>query len=1369
MLLLTAALIGPYFVDWTSYRGDFEREASRVLGREVKVAGSATARLLPFPSVTFTDVRVAGTDDQPALTAETFSMDAELAPFLRGELLIFDMRLVRPKAVLHIGNDGAVDWAMRPNTPFDPGNVTIEKLTVTEGQVRIEHAASGRTHLLTEINTDVSATTIAGPWRITGSMRLDGALTDFDLSTGRLDETGGMRVRVRAKPQRYPFSIETDGTARLDLGSPKYEAGFKLTAYDEEPQLRGSDGDTFALDGQSDPSRGPPDYRMSGKLVLDHRRLAATEFVLETGPLDDPYTAEGKADIDLGGEPRFSVEATGAQFRFDDRVDQDSQAAASLERRIAAVKAFAVALPKPSIPGSVEVSLPAVVAGDTTFRDVRLSAEPAEGGWRIDELAASMPGRATLEADGFLATNDEDASFEGNMLLAVAQPSGFAAWLSRDVDDAIRRLPRAGFQAKVNLTSAKQVLDEATLQLGDARFKGRLESVTPANANPSLLVSLDGGALDLEGLAAFSSLFVTEAGRTRLGGRDLDLKVAAGPVSAGGLTTGRLETALRLKDGKLDIDRLALTDLEGTNISATGAIDGFPDKPTGNLDAAIVSDDLGPLASLIADRNPDNRLAAALAARLGGLSELGRDATINVVATGSGTGGAMRYALSAGGRMGGGQLTLAWTATGPILAPQTLDINLTAENPDGAALLALAGLPTLPIDGLGAASAEVSIKGSPSEGMKAKATLSGDTASAAFDGTVLLSGDETQAKGQARLEGSDLEPWLAAAGFALPGMGYGLPLDLDATLDLSASGLGWSGLQGTVGEVAVSGEGRATLEAGIPAISGRIETDYLPLDLSLALPLGEGTLEGDGEGWSKTAFAARANAPFTATLALKAREVGWGEATIARDAAMTAKVDREGLAISDLSAAVGAGRATGLFEVKNNDGTVALTAQATLAGINLSMLPGATAIDGKTTIAATIGGSGKSLEALVASLSGTGTARLSGLGIIGINPDALPALIAEADKAGKDIKDTTVAGFAPAIAGQGRFEGGDADLSFTLAGGVLRTSPLVLADQGTQLTAELRADLADWTVDASGEIAYAPGPEALVGSQPVLNFAASGEPGQVQLAFDPQPMAQFLTQRALEIEQARVEAMQAVLLEKQRLRREVRYYAALEQARAEAEAERLRQEEEARKKAEEEARAKAEAEAKAKAEEEARLRAEEEAGAKAEEEARRKAQAEAKAKAEAEEKARAAAEAKAKAEEEKRLKAEAEARRRAEEEAAAKAKADEDARLKAEEEARARAEAEAEKERRARLVADEALKAAQDAQAAAEAEAREKAAQRAQEPEPAPAPPAAAGVEMAGKPKPNSQVKRPPAPVQPAPKPEGGFSFDRLLKVFGAD
>ena len=47
VLALTAALVGPYFVDWTSFRADFERQASAILGRQVTVEGEAEARCCP--------------------------------------------------------------------------------------------------------------------------------------------------------------------------------------------------------------------------------------------------------------------------------------------------------------------------------------------------------------------------------------------------------------------------------------------------------------------------------------------------------------------------------------------------------------------------------------------------------------------------------------------------------------------------------------------------------------------------------------------------------------------------------------------------------------------------------------------------------------------------------------------------------------------------------------------------------------------------------------------------------------------------------------------------------------------------------------------------------------------------------------------------------------------------------------------------------------------------------------------------------------------------------------------------------------------------------------------------------------------------
>ncbi|MEP4286704.1 MAG: AsmA protein, partial [Nitratireductor sp.] len=223
------------------------------------------------------------------------------------------------------------------------------------------------------------------------------------------------------------------------------------------------------------------------------------------------------------------------------------------------------------------------------------------------------------------------------------------------------------------------------------------------------------------------------------------------------------------------------------------------------------------------------------------------------------------------------------------------------------------------------------------------------------------------------------------------------------------------------------------------------------------------------------------------------------------------------------------------------------------------------------------------------------------------------------------------------------------------AGGVIRTPPLFLDAGAARLETHARADLNSGAVSLDGQLRYEAGDQAVIGSEPVVDIAVEGAIGNVMRRFDTAPLAQFLTQRALEREQARVEKMQAELLEKQRLRREVRYYtqkAELRRVReAEAEA-RQKAEEEARRKAEEDARRQAEEAARLKAAEEARRQAEDEARLKADEEARRQAEEEARRKAEDAAQRNAAEAARRKAEDDAaRIRAEDEARRRAEEEA----------------------------------------------------------------------------------------------------------------------
>jgi len=67
ILALVAALVGPYFVDWSDYRSVFETEVSRLAGLPVRVKGRIDARILPVPSVVLRDVEAGGSAESGRL------------------------------------------------------------------------------------------------------------------------------------------------------------------------------------------------------------------------------------------------------------------------------------------------------------------------------------------------------------------------------------------------------------------------------------------------------------------------------------------------------------------------------------------------------------------------------------------------------------------------------------------------------------------------------------------------------------------------------------------------------------------------------------------------------------------------------------------------------------------------------------------------------------------------------------------------------------------------------------------------------------------------------------------------------------------------------------------------------------------------------------------------------------------------------------------------------------------------------------------------------------------------------------------------------------------------------------------------------
>ena len=282
--------------------------------------------MLPFPSVTFSDVAVGGgPDGEPAMTVEEFSMDAELAPFMRGEFLIFDMRLVRPKVTIESPPTARSTGRCGRRRRSIPAQIAIEKLTITEGQVaHPPRRQRPRPSDLGDQRGSLGQVARRPVARWTARCASTACARRSSVSTGKVGREGRDAAAHQGRSGRSIRSpSRADGDVRIDR-----RRGEICGHVQDRGARRGTATAADAATAAPAPAKAePPAWRVNGKFALDHQRLALDEFRFETGPLDNPYTADGKASVDLGADPRFAVTATGAQVRFDEAVGAGQGAA----------------------------------------------------------------------------------------------------------------------------------------------------------------------------------------------------------------------------------------------------------------------------------------------------------------------------------------------------------------------------------------------------------------------------------------------------------------------------------------------------------------------------------------------------------------------------------------------------------------------------------------------------------------------------------------------------------------------------------------------------------------------------------------------------------------------------------------------------------------------------------------------------------------------------------------------------------------------------------------------------------------------------------------------------------------------------------
>ncbi len=1117
VLLLIAALVGPTFVDWNSFRSEIEAQGKKLTGRELTIGGDISFVVLPAPHLTLNNVsldNLKGAENSDFARVGQLDAEVALAPLISGKISVTSVTVTRPQIHLEVLPDGRSNWRGLVSGPvqedglFGLSSVSLEKASFVDGTVTYSDHRTGRSWRIDRVGGDITATSLVGPMRADLLFEVDDAPFALRLALGNFSAHRAFPITAelqgRAAPAKLLFSgvstgfssnARIDGTGSLEVGSTKTENG-------EKPKAP---------------------FRVEAGIVAGEHAATFRDLAVAMAGT----TLRGEAKARWSGRPTASVRLSGEALTLDPAVDRLREALVGAKVPLGPLANLA--LPQ-WLDVDADVKVGALLVHDVLIKDAALALSLDEGKLHIARAAGDIGSGTQFELSGTLTPGAPDGRFEGKARATSGNLAALAAWLSAlrsepangsppslrfgetgiapapAVPQVDAKAPRRPFSIAADVILTAERLDFQSLRAAyaaapdAAELKGNL-TLTNGNGRPLLSGALTATRFDLDPLIA---LWPKEAPgpRALLEDYDADLAVVADRLTVAGETIAGLDGAAAMTKGDLDLKHFNAADLAGAKLAIAGKVRGATKPDISSLQADLHGTIEAPKTEGLF------RLAGIDAPGVEGPLQLTLDTSSGQAEDSQ----ARLDTLAVKGTIGGSRvdavLKRGQAAEGDALR---IDLNANAVNDDGRVLLRQLGL--TPGD-VSAGAGTVSLQMNGTTGKPFQATMRVNVGEGTFTAKGGLSDPlgRPSFAGHIDMSASSVAQVLTTVGAtkgiadfaAAQAAGPSFVLSTDARIDKDALAL--VSLETVAGNFHLSGDAtyRYDAESGPASLTGRLEANAL--DLTPLFTAGRDAADGY---WPSSALDWSALDRFDGTVELKAGRIALGTLRLDQNDLHVA-LAKGVLSASPFTAKFADGRATIGARIEGGaSGEPGIGLAVTVEGADIAVLGpqafGASFGTGRIDIDARLEGQGRSWLALVSSASGTGSFRTRSMGLTPLDvprfSDGLKAL-KSLDAFAALEEETLKNGNTPASGLEG---------DFAMKDGVVRFDKDGLELKGGKAKIEAMFDLARLAADSELVVTLAEPQGA-----PPFKITAAAKVGAVKRRVDTAAVRNFISTRLLE-------------------------------------------------------------------------------------------------------------------------------------------------------------------------------------------------------------------------------------------------------------
>ncbi|MDO8396836.1 MAG: AsmA-like C-terminal region-containing protein [Bradyrhizobium sp.] len=1100
IIALVAALIGPYFIDWNQFRPQFEAEATRVIGAQVRFAGKLDARLLPAPSLHLRSVVVGGANDLGKVRADKLDVEFSLGSLMRGELRATELTVNGMALDLGLDPQGRIDWPASTGK-FNLGSLAIDRLNLT-GRIALHDAASRGTLELNDIAFSGDVRSLAGSVRGDGAFAVSGTRYPFRVSSGQTADGNGTRVHLNIDPGARALSADLDGVLSFDGRAPRFEGALVLAA-------------PAGLKASGDVAITP--WRIAAKGKADPSAARLEQIEAAYGPEDSALRLTGAGDIRFGASPLLRATLSAKQLDAD-KFAAKGNGAAEPVRLLPGLRSLMAAIPQATpIPAQIEFSAEQIMLGGRPLQGVAAALQAGAKdlnakAWAIDRLEFRAPGATRVTLSG---SNAQAGSFTGALSVDSSDPDALVTWLQGRTEVVYRSQKPLRLRGDLTVAPDRVAIEAMKAEIDGGAVEGRVE-VSTAPGGSRIDAELKAERLDLD---AATALARSLAGPQAKWPDEARLTLDIGRAISAGQELRPLLAKVGYGPKSFALEQLKIGQASQVMLEGAGSFDRVNTSGKLTLNSSAAS--LGQITALIAP------LAPALAARINAMGAGPGPARLKLSLDLDKT---AQQADRANARavfdLDAPQLKGVVTIVAKPVITALHGIDLAAlgrsefslesrmSSGQGRPLLAALGLDRAVAAGDGPAQFEGSVTGVWRAPLRLKVKMSGTGLDAEAEGTAEPWAAEPKASVNLKVRSADLGPLLDLKASDTLARNIGL----SARVSLAGNRLAFDDLDSTIAGSRL--RGRLALVLGDEKnVEGEIGLDTLDLAPAFALAIGAAghdAAEPLGSGFSK---GWRGRVAFQA---LRGALPGGGEL---RPVSGVLKGDGQSVSFEAITGSIGGGEASTNIDVRQTGNGIALNARVQLSGVDGAALRyrGLKMPAGRASMQMTLASQGRSASALTGALSGSGTVTLESAAIAGLDPRAFDAAIRASD-GGQATDDIKLRQIVERVLSAGSLSVKSAQIPFSIGDGRIRIGATTLDAEGARAVvsggydipadqADIRASLASTAVGSAS-------------SRPEVQLFAAGPPDALDRTIDVAALSSWLAVRAIDRETRRLDAIE---------------------------------------------------------------------------------------------------------------------------------------------------------------------------------------------------------------------------------------------------